>query len=410
VNDSDVVTGHDRMAPGELPWRIFRSATLMLAGMWLLGLALPIHPVRDLMMTNKLSLMIDESVEDSGNGGVKHFAIGTDPSGLPMYIPERDEPSMPELQQGVLLRTHWPSHSGFKPRALSSDPFSKQLVIADDFGIYAGQIQMEFVFHEQVEQPRGEPAPSVHFKHAPPCPALEGQALKDLSVICSQGGQSCNVLVLHAHGHRIVLCPLENEPHNSHGSSNPGTATPSATKEPRPGMTWVISEDWLYSDHAREDERVESMAVNNECTGGGFSPAEVGCVAVGTTLGRLVQLRSHVTNETQLVPERAVNQFSQQAVEHGTIHIFPNGLVVALHKGTPASIQAFDAHAGSAIGQWRLPSGPDWLMLSGDHGESFYALGQVNETELLLYRFPVPSELWAVRNEAAAAARVKDGM
>lgn len=408
----DVVTGHDRMAPGEVPWKVFRSATLMLASLWLIGLAIPFQNVRD-MMTRPLTVeVIGESVEDEAKGGVKRFAIGTDPSGLPEYIPEPDEPSLPELPEGELVRATWPSHSGFKPRALSSAPFGKQLVIADDFGVYAGQLQMEFAFQEDPAEhngralrgsPRAEPVPSVHFKQAPPCTALEGQALKDISVICSQG--SCRVLVLHAHGRRLVLCPLENEQLGSGdgGSTESGAAPITTAMGSEQNMTWVISEDWLYSDHARKKERVESVAVNNECNGGGFSPVQVGCVVVGTTSGRLVQLRGHLTNQTQLVPERAVSQWSE-AVEHGSLYVFPNGLVVALRKGTPASIHAFDAHAGSAIGQWRLPTGTDWLMLSGDGGESFYALGQVNETEIQLYRFPVPPELWALRDQAARNA------
>jgi len=408
VGDREIVTGHDRLAPGELPWKLFWTATMLLVALWSLGLLLPFGAVRELMTRPLTAELRVEEISRSKRSAGEHFLVGTDPSGLPEYIPESDvDPSLPELPEGELIRATWPGHSGFQPRALSSAPFGNQLVVADDFGVYAGRLGVELepqggreAVGRSLRASSGKPVPTVHFKHAPPCAALEGQALKDISVVCSREESSaCSVLVLHAHGRRLVECPLRHiVAPGSVLSASPVVAEMARGRDRGlaastiPSVNWVISSDWLHSHREHRNEHVESVAVNNKCLDSAFHPNKVGCVVVGTTSGRIVQLRRHFTNETQLVPERAVQQWSH-AVEHGSLHVCPNGIVVALSKKT-SSIQAF-AHAGKAIGEWRLPQGVDWMMLSGA-GEYLYLLGRENATEVKLFRFPMPQELWAM--------------
>jgi len=394
AGEGEVVTGHDRVGPGDLPWRIFRSATLLLVVLWGMGLVVPIGPFREVMTSPAIAEIRVESMSSEGETGLERFAVGTDPSGLPEYIPEaEDRRGAPELPEGELIRATWPSHSGFKPRALSRAPHGQQLVVADDFGVYVGQL-----FAEQAA-----PAPalrsqagagaavvhSVRFRKAPPCAALEGHALKDISVACSEGASPvCRVLVLHTHGQRLVECPLFSPTPDVAGAlvqNGEGLLRPST-----PSLMWEISSDWLHGHNHHGRESVESVAVNNECLGGAFNPNRVGCVVVGTTSGRIVQLRGHLTNETRLVPERAVQQWSQ-AVDHGSLHVFPNGYVVALHKRT-GTIEAFDARKGKSIGEWRLPRDVKWMTVSGG-GDNFYVMGHKNKTEFTLWRFPVPEEL-----------------
>jgi len=378
AGEGDIVTGLDRISPGELPWSIFRTATLLIVGLWAVAMATPFGAFRELMTK---PLLAEIHVEGKGKGSVEHFAVGTDPSGLPEYIPEADD-SVAELEEGELIKTTWPVHSGFTPRALSSAQHGKHIVVADDFGVYAGKLSDAMASGSKSLRGGASPAAEVRFQHVPPCAALEGKALKDISVVCSEGTSPiCRVLVLHSNGRRLVECPL-------FGEAGARLLSP----EGRNNFTWAITSEWLHG-HSRRPEFVESVAVNDQCLGGGFSPSKVGCIVVGTTSGRIVQLRAHLTNETRLVPERAVQQWSQ-AVEHGSLHLFPNGRVLALHKRT-GSLKAFDTRKGKSVGRWRLPRSIEWMMLAGE-GRNLFLLGRKqNNTEAQLFRFPAPKELQA---------------
>jgi hypothetical protein len=161
----------------------------------------------------------------------------------------------------------------------------------------------------------------------------------------------------------------------------------------RPVVTWTISKDWLHAQGRQAQEYVESVAVNSNCLekgGSAFSPDELGCVVVGTTSGRIVQLRGASTGGRRLVPERAMQQ-RPRAIGRGSLHVFPSGLVVALRRST-GTVQFFDSEEGTTVGEWRLPSGVRWLTLCGG-GDGLFVLGLRNGTTVELRRFPLPFEL-----------------
>jgi len=255
------------------------------------------------------------------------------------------------------------------------------VVVADDFGVYAGQIQEVGKAGRAADGNalRGS-APvgfEIAFKRAPQCTALEGQALKDIGIVCSKHDR-CHVLVLHTNGQLLTQCPLLD-------SDQDGVE--------RPVVTWRISGEWLDT----EEEQVESVAVNDECgeeqadkDRNDFYPDEVGCVVVGTTSGRVVQLRRHVTKEHQLVPAWAMQQ-RHEKVGQGSLHVFPGGFVITLRSN---SIQALDARQGSVIGEWELPQMKSmrWLTICGG-GNNIYLLGRNHQDKSQLWRFPVPPEL-----------------
>jgi len=66
----------------------------------------------------------------------------------------------------------------------------------------------------------------------------------------------------------------------------------------------------------------------------------IGCVLVGTTGGRILQLRRHVSDYRVLVPARAVYR-QRRPVAHGGLNSLENGMVVALSQKLgkkPASV------------------------------------------------------------------------
>merc|ERR1740130_2351474 len=82
---------------------------------------------------------------------------------------------------------------------MSSDPTGKQLVVADDFGLYKASLDFD-----------GDVIKGS-FSRAPPCTVFEGQLLKDIGVVCFSDNTNCRILVLHENGHKISECPLHTD-------------------------------------------------------------------------------------------------------------------------------------------------------------------------------------------------------
>jgi len=328
---------------------------------------------------------------------------------------------LPAFAEGEEVRVSWPRGSSFTPRSLSCDPLGKQLVVSDDFGVYSGQLSKvqnaDVLGTEHMERRLGSqesvaPELSAEFSRVLPCTALEGQAVKDIGVVCSKGQPSdCKVLVLHGRGHRLAECPLLT-PARFQGlvpvsremllkRSNTGKVA-NTSQVVEPVGEWTIPGNWLNLKEKKE--HVESIAVNNEC----FSRARMlnestferdmpGCVVVGTTSGRVVQMRRHVTEAHQLVPEWNMVQLPH-SVGQGSLHVVPGEFVLALHPQA-AVVRAFDAVTGTVLGSWQLPEEIRWITLCGGGG-SIYMLGvrrkpsKIEDIQgVMLWRFPVPQEL-----------------
>jgi len=420
--DEEIVTGHDTHTPGQVPWRVFRGATRVLVALWAAGAAMPLTVLRSSETTPlTTSILFGTFGNNSEHGGGEVRAVGTDPDGLPrlVVLPTVTGDMRRNLVGGEVMPVVWP-HAGFIPSALSSDPSGTTLLVADDLGVYsanlkrkaAGSIDDDGVQVRELKNintggivQQSDETPK--FLRMPRCGALEGQALKDVGVLCEGGSpEVCHALVLHAHGHRLAMCPLSPQ-----RAGSPKSLVNTFMKKPdpmklqshngTPSVIWGISTGWLHNNMEEEqsDEYVESVAVNNECVKADTEDSngeeidlranKVGCFVVGTSEGRIVQLRRHVSDREMLVPERAVQQ-RLGSVGRGSLHVFHHGCILALQPGT-SSLQAFDEDLHNVIGEWRLNEEIHWLTLCGG-GDSLYVLG-VKDTVAQLYRFPIPVEL-----------------
>jgi len=351
-----------------------------------------------------------------------------------------DYERMPTLPGGQALDVRWPFESSFRPRAIACDNTGKHLVVADDFGVYSGRIVfspegVEVVVKDppiyfgdtnlnapkaeaqvarkdarRLRQPantlRRQPLPPS-FAQMPRCTALEGKQLKDVGVVCTSDSnhEYCRVLVLHSNGRHLTECPL----YTSWGTdarpvvSTPAGLNPSSERPVvRPLSDWKISGSWLDHDH----ESVESLGVNPDCEQGtllqsmedhAFDPAEVGCTIIGTSSGRVVQLRRHLSKEHELVPEWAMQE-RRGKVAQGSLQLFPGGFLMML-RSEIGLIQAINPEAGSLLGQWRLPDSADWFSISGG-GKTLFMLGRERNPNVAeenrhvsLWTFPLPPEL-----------------
>eukprot|EP00438_Fugacium_kawagutii_P001194 Skav225226 [mRNA] locus=scaffold2946:11392:33302:+ [translate_table: standard] len=173
--------GHDKMDPGKLP----AKATLLMVLLWAIGLAVPFGVFREFFTK---PLMIDFTFSDSEKGGGEEIqaVVGTRPDGLPELIPiVSHRKDLHSLLHGHRIRVQWPIKAGLRPRTLSCDPSGKVVVVADDLGVYVGEVAQE--------------AETVRFHRVTRCVALEGQAIQDVSVACGDGPQaSCRALAVNS--------------------------------------------------------------------------------------------------------------------------------------------------------------------------------------------------------------------
>jgi hypothetical protein len=406
----------------KVPWKLFRYATLLLVGTW---------GISPLMLYGIVGGVSEFGPKRVAELGPRTFAEQEDPDGTfsgamdSRYTSFDLEPSteeyhsLPMLPMGQPVNVRWPQHATFDPRSLALDGSGKHIVVTDEFNIYHGKLAENEnglgieVVEPLVEHPRllrGSASTEVpdSFTRAPHCTALEGQALKDVGVLCSADDASvehCRALVLHSNGRRLSECPLRAyapSPETVPIVSGEGPQTPNrllSAIEPivTPIYDWKISSKWIDPDH----ESVESLAVNDECGDQiatrkhEFDPDEGGCVVVGTSSGRVVQLRRHVSRDDQLVPEWAVQERLGK-VGQGSLHVYPGGYVVMLRPEI-GLMQAFEIHQGALLGQWRLPSTVKWRSLAGG-GEWLLILGQEVKEEqvdndIKVWRFDLPSTL-----------------
>lgn len=387
--EDEIITGHDKMKPGRWPAKVFSGATMLFIFLWFIGIFLPFSMFREFMTKpivaeDILRARREKLLEEEADLGEQRS--GGNPLGSSLQ-------SIEDLV-GDIVNVNWPSHSGFAPRSLSCDSKTcTKLVVSDDLAVYAGDLHPMLI--GQAVGRLLEESPSVSFRRLPSCVPLEGQALKDVGIVCSgDNEQECHIVVLHARGLRLAQCPLSFHP------------------VVRAEVTWTISSHWLRIRTKAKPEFVESVALNSHCllrrqsevevesreegmadaTSGtvdktSFRPGIVGCVVVGTTSGRIVQLRGAFTDRRRLVPDRTMEQRSMP-VGRGTLHVFAPDFVTALRPAT-RTIQALDARSGTVAGEWRLPEGTRWVAFCGG-GEWLLVLGMQNETVPVLLRFALP--------------------
>lgn len=407
------------------PWQVFRYATLLLVILWLLSLAVLFGVIDDISEFGPLDFTKGslESEERQRKGKVADNSDGTLPDTILLngdieISPEEFE-NLKFLPEGRILETKWP-HQSFMPTGLTSDDTGTRLVVSDDFGIYAGNLIVDGA-GEAIDEAgplrgrslRGFPSLAADFKRVPHCTALEGKELKDIAIVCSSQSV-CRVLVLHSRGQQLTECPLFINALDSE-LKVVGKDWLDADVV-RPVDDWKIGADWTTTTIVKAHlgyETIESVGLDSECVAEkvskhesrlpAFSPAEVGCVVIGTSSGRIVALRRHATEEKQLVPEWAIQQ-RRRSVASGTIHVFNGGFVAVLRPEIKVLQVSLD---GTVLFQWRLPDTADWISLGGG-GSWFYMLGTTrgNEKETIhLWQFPLPNDL----KNLLASYRQRDG-
>lgn len=281
LDDGLIVTGHDFEAPGLVPWTIFRNVAAASSLVWLLA---GLYYV--LEATNATHIDPRPRIDPRPHGffDLLDYSIhkfSEDTSRVESAILDRSGAAPAEL-----LHVVWP-YRGIALQSLACDGDGKRLVVSDGVSLYTAELSAGTRLGRsgRLRRPgwalRTEDAKAV-FKTAPPCAALAGSGLQDVAVVCSEGGvEPCEALVLHDRGRRLSACPL----------------SPRAA-EAAGGFSGHLAQSWLQPDQAAPAAKAESarwLVLDANCSlGSGGRAAEalrLGCVAVGTSGGRVAKLQ-----------------------------------------------------------------------------------------------------------------------
>jgi hypothetical protein len=385
---------------------------------WSLGVLFPLPGFKEFLTkphVEEILLAVQEKYHRRHGGRRSAGYIGTDPNGNPLFIPIA--PKVPHvLDNGERLNVKFPTNAGFFPRGLSMDEEGQQLLVAGDVGIYVAMgnapiisDSSDFGFSANrrlSDDNKFASEEALTFNEVQPCPGLEGQALRDASMVCvgHNDRKTCRVFVLVFNGPQILECFVK-KPHE-YGQEKDSDAPVN--------VAWTISRKWLYDNHV---EQVNSLAIDNTCLQrhehgrsgreNFLDKQDAGCIVIGTgatshrsSYGRIVQLREKYTDRWTLVPERSIHVRNSQ-VNPGALHVMDAGYVLALRSQHDeknrntilTNIEVFSKYSGRMMHVFALPDNLNWLTLSGN-ATYLLAIGlRQDPWRFELWRFPVPKQL-----------------
>jgi hypothetical protein len=437
----------EKMGPGEMPWRIFCVAMLLVATIWLVAAVYCVHgaktewsldlPTADIRVATEThrrqSPWVGPKDSETFNGALvagaaigpggkhddmngltsnqlddeaeiwKHLRLGNapesmqwDPWTLNTVEASPSEKSISFLVEGAAhralgsksleqIRMSWP-WPNISPNRLSCDSTGNHFVMADRILMFSARVDSEF--HLAGEPQRLLQKPHAQFSEFD-CPAVLGEGLEDIAVSCnstsaSEGVGSCEVLALHGHGRRLASCALALAGHD--GESGVGKIDDISSK-------WLENSQNKHAAEGRmapsQIEKALSVSISPECNG--VAGAET-CMVLGTTHGRVVQLGRH-SNSRALIPTEVLYEHrenSQPLPGSGLVRSF-NRKYLGVLQPNQNSIRVLDlGKGGLAAGTLQLPlSKPVSSFCAG--GGHVYMLTNGPEPEL--WRMAVPVEM-----------------
>eukprot|EP00405_Crypthecodinium_cohnii_P037092 CAMPEP_0206539864 /NCGR_PEP_ID=MMETSP0325_2-20121206/8664_1 /ASSEMBLY_ACC=CAM_ASM_000347 /TAXON_ID=2866 /ORGANISM="Crypthecodinium cohnii, Strain Seligo" /LENGTH=1023 /DNA_ID=CAMNT_0054037479 /DNA_START=159 /DNA_END=3226 /DNA_ORIENTATION=- len=364
---SSIRTGHDNETPGILPWMIFRSAATLSCLMWLGAstyytlqatgiLTIPLRwPVESTRTTHYSSQSIV-----GGKKGRSHTQALLLQSEEGLVVPSLHFPDTAESSVMVqeLVKVSWPSPE-FHPVALSCDTDGEIFLTTDGHSLHTAvlddskasrRVYRKFRFKrpgkalltDELFAPRLKFASqSLLSSSSSSCSALAEalngpDRIQDVLLYCHRPQldaspvttKHCEALVLHQQGRRLTLCPLSMS--TSLDAQAAVTAVAAATSKPT-STSLELSDRWMQSlGHSqstsasssssgrskRLPESVGWLLLNQECSRAATTARDAlarGCLAVGSSGGRLARLR--LSDSSDAAALQPVDVFAQRRGE-----------------------------------------------------------------------------------------------
>jgi len=383
-------TGRDLFKPGQLPWHTFQAGVRMLSGLFLLAMVWSM--CQAVGLPDIPDKVLPESVHVAGE---VHGSRSSD--GLRDKMFQGDDVGL--LPPGERVYVQWPSQR-FQPRGLSSDPTGTYFAMSDEFDIFFATLREDKTLDDNTTWRLDITQPAPH------CPALEGQANRDVALMCAdaqpQEKPDCSVMVLHARGRRVAACHvrlshrdadetkasdddqrdrerlLREEEEEAEGEEDDDDEHGKTGGHPElklPKDVWELSGKWLRNfGGGMKPEEIISVVVDSSCHSTASLDERDSCMVVGTSHGRVVAFRPHMSESSELVPAKALwNVLGKAAITEqvrglatSLMTSLPGGFVLALREGQQ-NLHAIDAEKRHIVGKWRLPfhRGRRWTALAG---------------------------------------------
>jgi len=293
LKDAEIETGHDREAPGLVPWRIFQNAAGVTSMVWIFAGVYWMLRATNMVSKDWMQWLgtDPDGVEDStafvdlSNGG---FVV---PSGVEGKL---NATSWRALEGAVPAAWPYPSMA---PTGLACDASGRHMLVLDGVSVYhadLGDVARRATAGPEVarsllgkesqstlrRKAKASDDDAAHFAAVAGCEALRGRALDDAAIACGDRQEQCEVVVLHSHGRQITSCLLT--PGGRAEAEAAGATSDTAD------LSAPITTHWL-----RNGELMRWLVLDPNCAADISAGAtlKAGCVSVATTHGRIAQLQ-----------------------------------------------------------------------------------------------------------------------
>merc|ERR1719487_1472450 len=322
ADDEGIETGHHMELPGKLPWRIFSVGTIAICVIWLLiSFASFVQAISPWSFDADDTQIVSEPMLVAKHGEDRATLLAMDAHHR--YGAER-------------IATTWPAFTSQVPATgLSCDASGRHFVATDGLQMFTSELKRQV----------GGPTLLAKFSDAPQCPALRGEQMQDLAMVCSSSSgemevdaatADCRALVLHRRGRRVATCPLQEK------------AATSLYEQPVSARTAAgIADSWL-GRHGSMSEKVQSLAAYPSCKGLVGSALEH-CAFVGTSSGRVAQLNQHKHGEPlRLNSLLSVSEDKLEVPAAGKLHFF-NDRYLGVLQPKSHSVQLIDLESDGLL-------------------------------------------------------------
>jgi len=398
-----IETGHDHESPGLAPWKIFRTAAIMLCLVWLFAGVYSLLDTVD-AWTPPADLEGWEPGSKSPNHRKGVVAEAYTPRILNLLVQRlttgaRRAPRTPER-----IAVSWP-RSGLTPNSLSCDASGSVFIATDGLSAFQGAIfgGRDALLdlgdggrphpHNAARLRRLEteviPVMEAGFRDAPSCGVLQGESMQDSAIVCNEQNHTvasqCEALVLNRHGRRIAACPLSNIAAIGNVSNAPLSLASSQIS-----AKWLRAADLSEEAGKRHAEKGSWILIDPECRGSGSQALLQGCLSLGTSLGRVAQMQlQHSGSGKELAPAELLTG-EKESQRPGVVRSLGSRYLGVLHPHG-RSIAILDAtNKGLHSGRLLLPRR---LVVSSfcAGGGYVYLLGKGKEPDI--WRIPLPDSL-----------------
>jgi len=344
-----VETGHDNESPGLMPWTIFKTSAALLIAVWVAAAVIALCEAAATRSNNSVWWVVAEEPSETETAVSLLAAHARDvpaPSLLSLWSAGLTGSNVgPQLEE---IEVKWP-YKSMAPKGLSCDSSGSHLMVTDGLSTFFTKLADVDTKNVALRASK-KPATRAHFQETSHCAGLRGEAAIDTALICpnatgSTSHVACKALVLHRHGRRVAVCPLEPQ--------QAGVASLAQVAETVDAEAYAVSRNWLERTHEGSRKHVEEVSwimADQSCAEQVEQPLHGACASVGTSRGRIAKLQPGFGADgadqasAPMVPIDVIDEREMNTVDAGSF--YPQSRKPSL----PGVVRAFNSRY---VGVWQ---------------------------------------------------------